>query len=104
MAAIDKTYTSSWDEYVALIKWAEQQEIEFTTVREWASPIRRKLVDYIYLHWKNDDFDGTARPVLYTPECVDRYLAIHCPLDFVVKRLKDVYAEDYEMLIAQEEK
>ena len=89
MAAIDKTYTTSWNEYQTLIKWAK--ETTFTC----PDGTKLKPIDYVYSHWAKEDFDIMGRPVMNTSYVCDYYLIKYCPLDFVQKRMTEVYDEEY---------
>ena len=89
MAAIDKTYTSSWDEYQALIKWARE------TIFTCPDGTKLKPIDYVYGHWTKEDFDVMVRPVMNTSDVCDYYLIKYCPLDFVQERMTEVYSKEY---------
>lgn len=85
MAAIDKTYTSSWEDYQSLIEWCKGKS--FTL----------KNGDIIYpsnyiFEWSKEDFDGERElPVWNTPNYLDIWLIRNCPLNFIQERLKEQY-------------
>jgi len=83
MAGIDKTYTYSWKDYVALKEWMKTQ------------PNRCELLDCLY-EWVSEDFNGVLEvPVMNTTTHIDRYLIMHCPLEFVQNRMREVYPPKY---------
>lgn len=51
MAGIDKTYTSSWEEYSSLVEWCKDKSF----VLKNGDVIRP--IKYIY-KWEEEDFDG----------------------------------------------
>lgn len=89
MAAIDKFYTTSFQDYQEFLTWTEGKT--FTTPRG----CKVTISDYIY-KWKEEDFfyDGEPqeRPIFNTPGYVDNYLYKHCPLLFIQDWLKDRYS------------
>lgn len=85
MAAIDKTYTSSWDEYQSLLEWCKDKSF----VLKNGDVVRPSK--YIY-KWREEDFDGERElPVWNTPTYLDIWLIRHCPLEFIQERLKEQY-------------
>lgn len=89
MAAIDKTYTNSWDEYQSLIKWANENT--FTC----PDGTKLKVSGSIYNHWTKEDFGEISRPVMNTSYVTDYYLIKYCPLTFVQDRMSEVYSPEY---------
>jgi hypothetical protein len=89
MAAIDKTYTKSWDEYQDLIKWANEN------IFTCPDGTKLNISDSIYKHWTKESFDGTYRPVMNTSHVTDYYLIKYCTLTFVQERMKEVYDNEY---------
>lgn len=87
MAGIDKTYTTSYVEYKKLKDWADKQIVTFF------DGYTQCIGDYVWSYDKNT-FDGREIPVMNTPEWLDMYLIQKCKLEFVLSRMKDVYAED----------
>jgi hypothetical protein len=87
MAGIDKTYTNSYKDYIEFRDWAKKQFVTFF------DGYRECVGNYVYQHWKEEDFDGTERPIMNTPTWVDIYLIQNCKFDFVLERMKEVYSE-----------
>ena len=85
MAGIDKTYTSSWEEYRSLVEWCKDKSF----VLKNGDVIRP--IKYIY-KWEEEDFDGEREiPVWNTPTYLDIWLIRNCPLEFIQERLKEQY-------------
>ena len=80
MAAIDKIYLDSYDEYLKFREWCSLQP-----------PIEDKygkkvlLIDYIYRY--DETFSG-CHPVANLPCYLDAYIIRNCPLEFVQDELK----------------
>lgn len=96
MAGIDKTYTSSWEEYSQLKEWISKHDKTYKD---------RSYIDgYISVSgclydWEESDFDGRELPIMNTPTKIDKYLIRNCPLQFVQDRMKEVYSEkSYKIL------
>lgn len=99
MAAIDKIYVNTWEEYSKFRDWCEEQpklkdkygKEEFITV-------------YLY-HWNKEDWDNenNCKPIFKAPYYIDAYVIRSCPFDFIQeelminyghwsqKRIKDYY-------------
>ena len=85
MAAIDKTYTRSWEEYQSLVEWCKGKSFTLKN----GDIIRPSM--YIY-EWDKENFDGEKyRPVWNTPTYLDIWLIRNCPLGFIQDRLKEQY-------------
>ena len=85
MAGIDKTYTSSWEEYRSLVEWCKDKSFVLKN-GDVVRPSR-----YIY-KWQKEDFDGEREiPVWNTPTYLDIWLIRNCPLEFIQERLKEQY-------------
>lgn len=100
MAAIDKTYVTSYDDYINLKEWASQQS--FTCPNgQVIKPIKymykwdKRTWDETQLDYIARNGKPTAFPVLNTPEALDYFLIKYCPFQFVQDRMKEVYSEDY---------
>ena len=91
MAGIDKTYTDSYQDYLELKNWAENNSLELTYGNK---SVKYKASSYIY-GWKEEDFDGRELPVMNTPTWFDKYLIDNCPCQFVINRLNSVYGDNY---------
>lgn len=88
MAAIDKTYTSSWEEYQEIIKWAKENK--FTC----PNGMIINPLNYCYT-WGEEDFKGQRElPVMNTPQSLDYFLIKECPLRIIQRRMKDVYGPE----------
>ena len=89
MAGIDKTYTDSWSEYCQLKDWANKNR--FTC----PDGTKVDINNYIY-NWDESHFrDGNPLPVMNTSQVADYFLIKNCPLEFVQKRMEDVYGTEY---------
>lgn len=89
MAAIDKTYTSKWEEYKEYRDWAINQKFVCPN-GDVVKPI-----DYL-IKWREEDFDGVhERPIMNTPYTLDYFLIKYCPVKFVYDRLREVYNKGY---------
>lgn len=91
MAAIDKYYTYSYQEFKAFCDWAKDKE--FITPRG----CKIKVINYVYTYWEENDFvddngNPYQRPILNTPTYVDNYLWHNCPFQFIKDWLKESYS------------
>ena len=85
MAAIDKTYTSSWEDYQLLVEWCKGKSFTLKN----GDVI--KPSNYIY-EWERESFDGERElPIWNTPTYLDIWLIRNCPLGFIQDRLKEQY-------------
>lgn len=91
MAGIDKTYTSSFDEYMEFKNWAIGKSITFFNGK------KENVSDWIW-DLDKDDFDGRELPIMNTPTWLDIYLIQNCPIKFVSDRMKEVYGKSYNKL------
>lgn len=89
MAGIDKTYTDSYTDYVALKNWARG--------RFFTCPNGQKLYpyDYIYDWFGAASFNNGPVPVMNTSREIDYFLIKECPLEFVQNQMKLVYSNEY---------
>ena len=91
MAAIDKTYVKTIEEYLEIKTWMEN----FT----------RTLPNGMVLHGSNfmynivNPYDvfpcETGYPVMNTSSTMDYFLIKECPIKLIQDRMKSVYSEDY---------
>lgn len=89
MAAIDKTYTSDYEEYQKFLKWAKE------TTFECPNGIKLYVYAYVYDYWTEENMKETPRPVMNTPQSLDYFLIKYCPFEFVQERMREVYSEEY---------
>lgn len=87
MASIDKTYTSSYENYMEFKEWASKQIVTF--FNGWEECIGSYIWEYA-----EKDFDGRELPIMNTPNWVDIYLIQHCNIPFIQGRMKSVYGRD----------
>lgn len=84
MAAIDKIYLNSYDDYVALKEWCIKQPVIYD---KYGIPC--KLVDYLYKYTK-DEWNNNNAPchvVFNLPYYLDAYLIRNCPVKAVQEEL-----------------
>lgn len=90
MAAIDRTYLKTWDEYSKLKQWVETLG---TVTDDYGN--RFDLSRYLY-NRTEEDFaslsDGDDLSVWSTPRHIDIWLIRNCPLDFIQDNLKEQYS------------
>lgn len=89
MAAIDKTYTSDYEEYQKFLKWAKE------TTFECPNGIKLHVYDYVYDYWTKESMEKGEKPVMNTPQSLDYFLIKYCPFEFVQERMREVYNEEY---------
>lgn len=82
MAAIDKIYVKSYDQYLQFKNWCIEQ-----------FPIKDKYGKNCYLseyliNWRNEKDFTISRPIYMAPYYVDAYLIRNCPFDFIQDNLK----------------
>lgn len=95
MAAIDKTYLKTWNEYTTLYLWCKDAG-EVTD--DWGNKFRPLdyLRDYSYNEWMEYSENETDEVVVWnTPKYLDIYLIRYCPLIFIQERLKEQYGEGW---------
>lgn len=95
MAAIDKTYVTSLEEYKSVVEWCRNNS--FTCPNgQVLNPI-----NYCYGGYTDDEITNWLKnahgsiPVMNTSLEMDYFLIKYCPLKLVQDRLKDVYDEEY---------
>ncbi len=89
MAAIDKTYTSDYNEYQKFLNWAK--ETTFTC----PNGLKLYVYDYVYDYWTEEDMKETPRPVMNSPQTLDYFLIKYCPFEFVKERMREVYDDEF---------
>lgn len=88
MAAIDKTYTNSWEEYQKLKEWIKDK------IYTCPNGAVVNLNHFIY-PWNKEDFKGDKLPIMNTSYSADYFFIKYCPLDFVKERMECVYGKEY---------
>lgn len=89
MAGIDKTYIDNYEDYKIFKEWANKQIITFFDGH-------KKCVGNWVWSYKKEDFDGSEIPIMNTPTWLDIYLIQNCKIEFVIKRMKDVYGKNFD--------
>ena len=79
MAAIDKIYVKTQEEYQQFKEWCEQQP---SIQDKYGKSVR--LTKYL-INWKNWGED--SHPIFHAPYYIDAYLIRNCPFDFIQKEL-----------------
>lgn len=95
MAGIDKTWVTR-EQYDAVIEWSKDKTFDIINrkninVSDYICEHDDESWDYVAEHHPND-----PTLVLWnTPTYFDIYLLRNCPLDFIQKRLREQYSEDF---------
>lgn len=93
MAAIDKIYVSSWDEWKEIIDWAKETVYNGVT--------KFKVIDYCYNPDMSEEEikeylkESPEIAIMNTPQALDYFLIKHCPITTIQERLQEVYPADY---------
>lgn len=93
MASIDKTYTSSYVDYVEFKDWANKQIVTFFNGHKGC------IGDYVW-DYNEDDFSNGEIPIMNTPTWVDIYLIQNCNIGFIINRMKFAYGKSFDELKA----
>ena len=90
MAAIDKTYVSSWEDYKEIRDWASKTDLIYPNGINGG-----KMINWFYFpDLTEDNFKENKEYVLWnTSELVDMFLYKHCPFELVQERLKEQYSD-----------
>ncbi|MGM9531195.1 hypothetical protein [Intestinibacter sp.] len=94
MAAIDKTYVSTWKEYKEIRDWAEVTNVVFPDGTKGA-----KLIEWFYFpNLGESDFIDSKEYVLWNTDLLtDMFLYANCPFELVQNRLKEQYSDLSEL-------
>ena len=95
MAALDKTYASSFEEWKEVMDWA--RTAKFTCPNGMVI----KVINYCYYPYSTDEeikeeisrYGSIA--IMNTPCEVDYFLIKYCPIQIVQDRMREVYEENY---------
>ena len=97
MTGIDKTYIKTYNQYKEVCDWCK--DIVVTFAFDIDTNIKFKPSEFIN-KYTEDDFNQLAENgelVLWnTPFYMDQWLIQNCPIDFIQKRLKEQYGDDYD--------
>ena len=80
MAAIDKIYVDTWEEYIQFKEWCEQQP---PLLDKYGKSV--KISSYLITGWNKEDWK--CHPIFSAPYYVDAYVIRNCPFDFIQKEL-----------------
>lgn len=95
MAALDKTYVSSFEEWKEVMDWA--RNAKFTCPNGDVIHI----INYCYYPDSTEEeikewlSEQDEIPVMNTPCEVDYFLIKYCPIQLIQDRMREVYQEDY---------
>ena len=87
MAAIDKIYLSTYDQYIQFRNWLiEQPKLKDKYGKEVS--LMKYFFDYCdKKYWFDENGKDVTHPVYSAPYYVDAYIIRNCPLDFVQEEL-----------------
>lgn len=80
MAAIDKIYVNSWEEYIQFKEWCKQQPPLLDKYGK-----KCKISDYLITGWDKENWK--CHPIFSAPYYIDAYIIRNCPFDFIQKEL-----------------
>ena len=80
MAAIDKIYVNTWEEYMQFKEWCEQQP---ALLDKYGKKCR--ISDYLITGWDKENWN--SHPIFSAPCYVDAYIIRNCPFDFIQEEL-----------------
>ena len=88
MAAIDKIYVNSWNEYQLFKEWCESQP---TIKDKYGRDC--KISDFFFYQWDDQKHwdEKDCHPAMSAPVYIDAYIIRNCPLDFIQKELMANY-------------
>lgn len=108
MAAIDKTYVKTWEEYDKIAEWSKGKIIyNNPSIQFGIYHPKIYLSSCLYLYNSSDREHIKKNPnygieplitVWNTSHYTDKWLAQNCPFDIIQNTLKDQYQEDYPNL------
>ena len=80
MAAIDRIYVDTYEEYIQFKEWCEQQP---SLLDKYGKSV--KISDYLITGWNKEDWE--YHPIFSAPYYVDAYVIRNCPFDFIQREL-----------------
>lgn len=87
MAAIDKIYVSSYEQYKEFEKWLLEQPKLKDKYGEEVS-----IYEYFFDWWDDPAFwTRNEHPIFMAPTYVDAYIIRNCPLDYIQRELMLMY-------------
>ena len=91
MAAIDKIYVKTWEEYSQFRDWCKSQpKLKDVYGNE------ESITTYLYKYHEDDWVEDRERPIFMAPYYVDAYVIRNCPLNFIQNELNINYGNYYE--------
>lgn len=98
MAAIDKTYIKTYNQYKEVYDWCKDIVVTLNFNKKNISFKPSEFLNEL----KEDDFNNLSENrelVLWnTPWYMDKWLIRNCPIEFIQKRLKEQYGDDYDAI------
>jgi len=80
MAAIDKIYVNTWEQYQEFMNWCKEQPL-FTD--KYGG--KESMCRYLITGWEKDNW--TSHPIASFPYYIDAYIICNCPFDYIQKEL-----------------
>jgi len=80
MAAIDKIYVNTWEEYIQFKEWCEQQP---PLLDKYGKSV--KISEYLITSWSKENWK--CHPIFSAPCYIDAYVIRNCPFDFIQEEL-----------------
>lgn len=87
MAAIDKIYLKTFEQYEIFKKWCEEQP----SIKDKYGK-QERITEYLY-RW-DKSWSSSEVPVFNAPCYIDAYIIRNCPFDFIQEHLKLMYSEE----------
>ena len=94
MAAIDKIYVDTWEQYQEFKKWCEKQP---SFVDKYGK--KEKMTAYLITGWEKEGW--TNHPIASFPFYIDAYVIRNCPFDYIQKELMLRYGYSSEETVKE---
>lgn len=98
MAAIDKIYITSIEQYREYKKWCDSIPYQCDSIGNLWHPS-----EFIYLGTEREYIIGLRHnkeiPLCNNPSYVDVFLIRNCPIEFIQNRLKEQYGDEYDCIL-----